>query len=879
MAVARFFDIELPKPALGLQIQEEGLTVLRRVGAPLHVVFTIGGSRCGKSTVCNALLHGQDAVGRQGFQTGSSFDPVTHGVDVAAKKLPGGGSLVLADCPGEGAFHICGSTMSARGFGSVGLLAYHLSSVVVHVTMGSIDEQLACLTAHVLTAPKAVSRDIEALGHLAATAPETERRARKRKPPNGSPELLLLVNGARFELGTLAFAFEAAWDMPTTDIYSSTSSDAVARRLLQPQPGAGRTCARGAIAAAFRASPFPSERPALEALPCCEHDAYWPKVEELRRRILSVPAVAQGMGKASGSQLAERLERLVAAMSGNTGPATDPVSAAEQAMRSLHLDPLVEEIAKKFTAAASSVREEPGSPSSPGSQCDQDALAVEEESADTYFMRHVGARLAPNSNGGLPLGQEKAVAAVVLEPFALGDELPWLKGFGQLRPPAPPSHPAAHGGVTILAVLVECPDAPIRVESMRPMLCRGRVLTTPGFMARGFGFFLDADFDDATEKDATWTQLIEAFGVHSEVFVGHIDCGNPAFDVGARFGWSRALIRGTMKSEGSVASACKKHEIEPVCDKQPGHIPAVKYYDAPRDSMALVSISEHEAKWFKYKRSLEGDELETFIADRLLPMCDVRTHEKTPTPPQTPSRRRTLAALLGGVETTALRAEALHSSATQQMAQLRAALGKLSQAQALGTESDTDQVTPWQESWQRRLQDLGRRPLSTWHTAGQELVDEIARELREIEGRMPDVVSGAVMLEEARGEVEALRLSRRQALEKTQRRLEQRVEELRQECAQAVGGHAELRERVSRQLSLRMAGLQQTLTDEALHRRERHQALVEVVAQMSKSLEASMLSEEQDTMDTLTPSPAQPQKTTPGSRWKSEKTWAVRRRL
>ncbi|CAJ1423532.1 unnamed protein product [Effrenium voratum] len=143
-------------------------------------------------------------------------------------------------------------------------------------------------------------------------------------------------------------------------------------------------------------------------------------------------------------------------------------------------------------------------------------------------------------------------------------------------------------------------------------LCRGRVLT-------------DADFDDATEKDATrnsivlfcsefcpwckkinatWTQLIEAFGVHSEVFVGHIDCGNPAFDVGA------------MKSEGSVASACKKHEIEPVCDKQPGHIPAVKYYDA------------HEAKWFKYKRSLEGDELETFIADRLLPMCDVRTHEK-----------------------------------------------------------------------------------------------------------------------------------------------------------------------------------------------------------------------------------------------------------
>lgn len=33
--------------------------------------------------------------------------------------------------------------------------------------------------------------------------------------------------------------------------------------------------------------------------------------------------------------------------------ASDPVSAAEHAVRSLHLDPLVEDIAKKFTLAAS----------------------------------------------------------------------------------------------------------------------------------------------------------------------------------------------------------------------------------------------------------------------------------------------------------------------------------------------------------------------------------------------------------------------------------------------------------------------------------------------------------------------------------------------
>ena len=83
------------------------------------------------------------------FRSGTSFDPVTTGVDVAARPLPGGGSLIVGDC--EGAFHACGSAQSARGFGALGMIAYHLSSALLHVSMGSIDE-----------------RDIEALGHLAA---------------------------------------------------------------------------------------------------------------------------------------------------------------------------------------------------------------------------------------------------------------------------------------------------------------------------------------------------------------------------------------------------------------------------------------------------------------------------------------------------------------------------------------------------------------------------------------------------------------------------------------------------------------------------------------------------------------------------------------
>jgi len=46
--------------------------------------------------------------------------------------------------------------------------------------------------------------------------------------------------------------------------------------------------------------------------------------------------------KASGSQLAERLEQLLTELGQGAQVQADPVSAAEQAMRSMHLDPLVE---------------------------------------------------------------------------------------------------------------------------------------------------------------------------------------------------------------------------------------------------------------------------------------------------------------------------------------------------------------------------------------------------------------------------------------------------------------------------------------------------------------------------------------------------------
>ena len=46
--------------------------------------------------------------------------------------------------------------------------------------------------------------------------------------------------------------------------------------------------------------------------------------------------------EASGSQLAERLEQLLTELGQGAQVQADPVSAAEQAMRSMHLDPLVE---------------------------------------------------------------------------------------------------------------------------------------------------------------------------------------------------------------------------------------------------------------------------------------------------------------------------------------------------------------------------------------------------------------------------------------------------------------------------------------------------------------------------------------------------------
>ncbi|CAK9046236.1 Protein disulfide-isomerase-like protein EhSep2 [Durusdinium trenchii] len=117
--------------------------------------------------------------------------------------------------------------------------------------------------------------------------------------------------------------------------------------------------------------------------------------------------------------------------------------------------------------------------------------------------------------------------------------------------------------------------------------------------------------------NATWTSLMQKHKGSKEVLVAHIDCGSPAYEMGE------------LRSPGTVTSACKRYGVDPICDKEEGHIPTIKYYDVS------------EEKWRRYKKGWEEvrrqaavagvragqDTLEGFIGDRLRPACNVKTAE------------------------------------------------------------------------------------------------------------------------------------------------------------------------------------------------------------------------------------------------------------
>ena len=150
--------------------------MLQRLPAyPATIVFAVGSSRAGKSTIGNELLGGvtgsenhhhhnhqsengsgnlvKETPAFAGFNIGHSFNPVTDGVDVAAL-VDSEKQRILLYCDCEGSFHPTGGkSCNAFDLGAIGLLAYCCADWLMHVSLGNIDE-----------------RDVENLAYLASAA-------------------------------------------------------------------------------------------------------------------------------------------------------------------------------------------------------------------------------------------------------------------------------------------------------------------------------------------------------------------------------------------------------------------------------------------------------------------------------------------------------------------------------------------------------------------------------------------------------------------------------------------------------------------------------------------------------------------------------------
>ncbi|CAE7891434.1 unnamed protein product, partial [Symbiodinium microadriaticum] len=94
------------------------------------------------------------------------------------------------------------------------------------------------------------------------------------------------------------------------------------------------------------------------------------------------------------------------------------------------------------------------------------------------------------------------------------------------------------------------------------------------------------------------------------------------------------------------------------------------------------------------------------------------------------------------------------------------------------------------EEWERRFSQEAstRQRAECWTTKCQELVDDLSSQLHSLEveqrhGKMPDVLSGAVVLERVRSDLEVMRIGRREVSERASKRIAAELEELRDSCA------------------------------------------------------------------------------------------------
>eukprot|EP00913_Durusdinium_trenchii_P028910 g27106.t1 len=234
-------------------------------------------------------------------------------------------------------------------------------------------------------------------------------------------------------------------------------------------------------------------------------------------------------------------------------------------------------------------------------------------------------RWPPGFNAVDPSQVAGSAATVLIEPFVGEAARPWVLALELARRlnkhlcPSPSAR-VLPAGVTIMATLVECAGGPggalaIGHAASMELVSENfddaiqsaqKNLGTP-YVEDGANAFVlfCSDFCPWCKNylNATWTSLMQKHKGSKEVLVAHIDCGSPAYEMGE------------LRSPGTVTSACKRYGVDPICDKEEGHIPTIKYYDVS------------EEKWRRYKKGWEEDTLEGFIGDRLRPACNVKTAE------------------------------------------------------------------------------------------------------------------------------------------------------------------------------------------------------------------------------------------------------------
>ena len=86
-----------------VELVSETVAQLASLEGPFVMVFALGGSRNGKSTLGNHLLKMDKRESAKKFQVGHTFEPVTAGIDISVAKLASGKYIVYGDC--EGSYH------------------------------------------------------------------------------------------------------------------------------------------------------------------------------------------------------------------------------------------------------------------------------------------------------------------------------------------------------------------------------------------------------------------------------------------------------------------------------------------------------------------------------------------------------------------------------------------------------------------------------------------------------------------------------------------------------------------------------------------------------------------------------------------------------